>query len=284
MAQRVSPCGWSPDLTVCRGGPCCPDLSTPDNDAIRELASSVAVGILWALTGRRYGACPVIVRPCKPLTCDPLTVVDILYWDQRWLANGNLGVNFGLAPLLIDGQIYNIACGCPTGCCKCRSNCEILLPGPVSEITEIIVDGEIVEPEFYQLYDSQKLVFQTIEDVTFCPGCQDYNKPAGEVGTWTVEYTIGTPVPVELDYAAGLLACEIAKGMVGDATCSLPSRVQHVTRTGVDIDYFDPVAFANAGLTGLPVVDSIIRALNPNRLAQEATCWFPGKHNSRRAT
>lgn len=211
-------------------------------------------------------------------------MVDILYWDQRWLANGNLGVNFGLAPLLIDGQIYNIACGCPTGCCKCRSNCEILLPGPVSEITEIIVDGEIVEPEFYQLYDSQKLVFQTIEDVTFCPGCQDYNKPAGEVGTWTVEYTIGTPVPVELDYAAGLLACEIAKGMVGDATCSLPSRVQHVTRTGVDIDYFDPVAFANAGLTGLPVVDSIIRALNPNRLAQEATCWFPGKHNSRRAT
>lgn len=426
-----SPCGWTPDLSACRTGPCCPDITGDENETIRELALSIASGILWRLTGMRFGCCEVTVRPCKPETCAPQTVNDIIYWDQRLNGMGNLGVSHGTTPLLIDGAMYNISCGCPSGCCTCKADCEFPLPGPVCSIKDIVVGDIHLGLNMYSVYDSRRVVFRNVgvqaviqtdtvplpaeitqvtafpltpsgcgvsldsvgsgyqfeltignqQDVQFvveipvgnfatelsffqpqgfdwivldggnptithptnskiivgpatipdtnvrlliraprgdtsgvrsiviqqdgpgnpvrlcevqysdyslgegyCPPCQDYNKPLGEDGTWGVTYSIGTPVPPELEFAAGILACEIAKSMVGDASCGLPSRVQHVTRQGVDIDMFDPIAFANAGLTGLPIVDTIIRALNPRQLAQQSTVWYPGSHNVRRET
>lgn len=60
------------------GGPCAPwvtagelDCSTVD-EAIREEAVVVATELLWALSGRRYGAsCPTTIRPCLRSHCGP---------------------------------------------------------------------------------------------------------------------------------------------------------------------------------------------------------------------
>lgn len=281
MSTRQEPCGWTPDVSACRSGPCCPDVDAPANATVKAIAEQLATNLLWRLTGMRFGCCEIKVRPCKPRTCDPLTLVDIIYFDQRRFGQGstNLGV-FNFSPTLIDGQVFNIACGCPTGCCTCHSTCEVRLPGPVCSITSVQIGADIVPPSAYQLYSDGTLVFLDGEN---CPPCQDYNKDLGEVGTWSVTYTIGEPVPDELNFAAGLYACELAKSILGEA-CALPQRVQSVARQGMQIAFVDPIILAEAGLTGIPIVDQIIRAFNPSKLAQASYVWSPDLPKVRRET
>lgn len=281
MAVRTSPCGWEPDFTGCRSGPCCPDVVNPENAVVLALAVKIANGILWRLTGLQFGCCEITVRPCLPETCDATNLNDLIYWDSKLASrgSGNLGV-LSYFPTLVDGNVYNIACGCPMGCCSCKPNCSYQLPGPVCEITEVRVNGAILAAESWKVYDNATLVF--LDDN--CPGCQNYDMPDTADGTWSVTYTLGTPVPDEVNYAAGLFACEIAKGMIGDKSCALPDRVMAVARQGVDIQFFDPIAFTNEGLTGLPLVDTIIRSVNPWKMKQAPRVWSPDIGVTRRET
>lgn len=281
MATRVAPCGWEPTFEGCRTGPCCPDITDPDNAAIKTLATALASNILWRLTGMQFGSCDLVVRPCRPETCKPTNLNDIVYWDSKLASRGSgtLGV-LSYFPTLVGGQVYNIACGCPMGCCTCRPGCTFVLPGPVDTVTEVVVDGVTLdEGTDYLIYDNATLAFIN----GTCPSCQNFDLANGEVGTWSVAYSLGVPVPVELNYAAGVFACELAKSMLGQA-CALPDRVQAVSRPGVDIAFFDPIAFTNEGLTGLPVVDAVIRALNPYRLTCGPRVWSPDLAVTRRET
>lgn len=283
MAMREAPCGWVPDFTGCSSGPCCPDVDAPENAAFKALAGNLASSILWALTGRRFGCCEITVRPCKPLTCDPISLVDVIYWDSTRGAGPGFGNNMGVMsyfPTLVGGEVFNIACGCPIGCCKCRSSCEVRLPGPVCEISAVQVGAVVLTAADYQAYNHDILVFYG----DTCPPCQNYDLPLGAEGTWSVTYTIGEPVPIELAWAAGQFACELAKSMAGDKSCGLPTRVQNIARQGVDIALFDPTEFANQGLTGIPLVDLIIRELNPYRMAQASYVWSPDLPKIRRET
>lgn len=285
MSPRVVPCGWVPDLQFCAAGPCCPDVNGAGNEAVAQIASDTAVALLWALTGRQFGCCPVTVRPCKPQSCKDLSLSDIIFFeaDRRALGGSNMGV-LSYFPTLVDGAVFNIACGCARGCCKCRSDCEVLLPGPVCTITEVEVDGVVRDPSTYALFDHHKLVFLAdAEGETNCPPCQNYNLPLGEVGTWSVTYTIGRPVPPGGEVAAGMLACEIGKMLIGQE-CALPARVQNVSRRGIDVAFADPFELADAGLTGIPFVDLFIRTWNPDRLKGRTIVWSPDLDIVRRET
>lgn len=282
MAPRSAPCGWTADLTYCVGGPCCADAASFSPE-LAAVASDVATMTLWALTGRRFGCCPIVVRPCKPQSAcgDTIPLPELIYYfDRAGRGLDNLGVTFGFVPLLEDGAVFNIACGCK-GRCTCKADCEVFLPGPVCEITDVIIEGAPVPPGNYKLYDGNKLVFLAGQA---CPPCQDYNQPLGQPGTWSVSYSIGEPLPPGAEVMAGLYACEIARGIVQDGACQLPSRVQHIARQGVDIAFVDPFALTEAGLTGLPVVDAWIRALNPYKQAQPSRVWSPDIPVIRRET
>ena len=185
----------------------------------------------------QFGTCEITVRPCKPKTCDPITLSQLIYWDSRaYLQFGPGAYNLGVLsffPTLIDGQVFNIQCGCPSGCCTCESDCEVKLPGPIASISNVTVDGVVLDPSWYRVVDGNTLVFNHIlvtdseysaaiatenqlgaleaENVdsaspartfvpdlvteakfaSYCPSCQDYNLPAGEIGTWTVTYWPG---------------------------------------------------------------------------------------------
>lgn len=285
MAQQISPCGWVPDAP-CPSGPCCPDVDDPVNAAIKARAESLAAAILWRLTAMQFGCCTLTVRPCKPLTCDPLTLSQIIYWDQRGFGRYNLGV-MSYFPTLIDGAIFNISCGCEINCCTCRGSCEVKLPGPICSVASVTVDGNLVAPANYQVYDNSTLVFTTDPLnplIDACPPCQNYDLPLGEIGTWSVTYSIGTPVPDELNFAAGLYACQIALAMVGDKACTLPSRVASVTRQGVTETFFDPILLTENGLVGIPLVDQIVAALNPYGMKQSSRVWYPGMPRTRQET
>lgn len=280
------PCGWTP--TPIPGGPCCSDAAT--DPAIVTQANAIATAVIFALTGRQYGACPVTVRPCLPQTCPPMQLSRLIYWDSRasrGYNNGNLGV-LSFVPTLLNGQVYNLNCGlCPTNCCTCEPSCRVLLPGPIQSITNVTKDGVVVAPANYTVYNGNELAFITDPlnpSIAACPGCQNYDLPLGQVGTWSVTYNIGTPVPNEANFAAGLYALEVAKSLLGDKSCGLPERVQAVTRQGISTVYFDPTKLLNMGLTGLTMVDQLVAVMNPGRLTEASRVWYPGKHNVRRET
>jgi hypothetical protein len=267
---RQTPCGWEPNLIGCTTGPCC-EGSEDFDPALLELVEDVSATLIWALTGRRFGLCPYTVRPCKPQTCETISLAEDILYFNRWNRE-TMGVSVGdFSPILLEGKVYNIACGCPQGCCKCRSSCEVWLPGPVNSIVSVTNGGILVEPENYQLYSDSKLVFYNGQ----CPDCQDYDKPLGEPGTWSVTYLKGEPVPDILNLAAGMYACELGRALSGDKSCKIPSRVQNIARQGINEAFADPFLLAENLLTGVPEIDLFIKAMNPYQMAQPPRVWSP---------
>lgn len=217
---------------------------TPTSKAIYEQA---AVEYLWNWTGRGYGLCPVTVRPCRS-ECSlgmphPLDPVGPWMWG----------------PVLLAGQWYNLACGICGDLCSCVGTPQALrLPGPIDSITQILIDGQALAQAAYRVDNGWVLVRQ---DGDGWPSCQDMSLPAGEVGTWSIEYVKGTPVPLGGQVAAGVLAIELAKFACRDSTCQLPRRVQSVTRQGVTVAILDSFDDVDKGRTGVWLVDSWVASV-----------------------
>ena len=239
-----APCGWTIDTT------CVPDWATYTNTQ-RDRAMAWATQILWALTGRRFGTCEVTVRPCGS-TCN---------FYGGWMSYPVIGDGVGtvFAPFIRDGSWFN--CGC-AGACSCDARCSVYLPGPVSSITEVIVDGIVIPETSYRVDNRSRLVRI---DGECWPECQNMNLESPEEGTFQVTYGRGTPLPLSGQIAAGLLAGEFIKACAG-GDCRLPSNLSSLARQGIEVTMIDPTDVLDAGLTGVPNVDLWIRSVNPGKL------------------
>lgn len=239
-----APCGWTIDTTCIPGW----DTATADQ---RDRATSWSTYILWALTGRRFGACEVTVRPCGqgckfyggwmtyPVTADGIGTV--------W------------APFIQDGVWFN--CGCRGGC-RCKPRCSVWLPGPVAGIVSVTVDGVLIDPSMYRVDNRSHLVGVNGQ----CwPDCQNLDLDSPDEGTFEVTYLRGTPLPVAGQIAAGKLAGQFIAACQA-ADCELPQNVQSIVRQGVSIEMIDPTDVLTNGLTGIAEVDLFIRAVNPRGL------------------
>ena len=220
--------------------------------ALREKAQEYATGLLWALSGRRFGTSLLTVRPC-PRDRD------------GYRAGGVL-----LRPLGFASSWALAGCGC-SGACGCDGGQELCLPGPVAEVVAVHVDGQEVPAGGWRLYDRQLLV----RTGGLWPRRQDLALPLTAPGTWGVTYRRGTPVPVAGQIAAGALAAEFVKAWQRDSTCRLSRKVQSATRQGVSVTLVDPGQFIDQGLTGLYEVDLWLRAVNPARVSQPSSTWSP---------
>lgn len=257
---------------------CCPELQitpeTPaDQVAIIEQSKRIAVALLNSFTGRQFGLCPRIVRPCRDTCTQPV--------GTEW-------VDGQLRPTLYSGVWINDTCGqCRSGC-SCSAISEVTLPGPVYSIVEIRIDGQVLSPLDYRVDNRRKLVAQG--DFQW-PTCQNMSLPAGDVGTWTVEYQRGLPVPEAGRWASGLLACEFIK-LCNPATageCRLPDNVRSVAREGVTLE-LEPFIVGGAdgpvefGRTGIPEVDLWIQSVNPYKLRSRSRVYSPDRPPPRRTT
>lgn len=251
------PCWPRPDTS------CCSDLDTTgkteEQVALIERMLHVSTEIMWRLSGKKYGACPVTVRPCKD-DCGS-SRQGYTWWNGiRWM------------PYLDNGVWFNDPCSiCKTGC-SCSELCEITLPGPVDSIVSVMVDGITVPPEQYRVDDGRKLV--RLGDDCW-PTCQDMNKPTTEVGTMAVTYRKGEAVPQGGLWAAGLLACQLIKACSAAADCALPSNAQRIVREGVTLD-LDPLLIDATGFrTGIAEVDLWLSAVNPYRSTEPSVIMSP---------
>lgn len=89
-------CSWPTDrscLTV-------PDDGDEVGMAQLEAAENLAVQVLWALSGRQYGVCPVIARPCPqgyPYPYGYLIGGPLVVWDGANWRNVLCGCGHGAA-------------------------------------------------------------------------------------------------------------------------------------------------------------------------------------------
>lgn len=256
MAIQVGPCeAWPTEL-------CCeiPDGVDP---ADVDRWTLVASQILWALSGRRWGPCPVTVRPCRRSCLDsgPFNMVS---WGTvgRWIPY--IGV---------DGQWRNASiCGCRSDC-SCSELCEVYLPGPVFDVVSVNVDGDVLVPEAYRVDAPGRLVRT---DGECWPDCQDMAAPPGDPDTFTVTYRWGLPLNEAAVAAVSELVCHLLRGCnPGTCGCKINRNLTRVSRQGMEMELPDPITLYSQGRTGLPLVDLWLSVVNPHGLASPSRAYSP---------
>lgn len=242
------PCsGWSPIWGAC-------DLTTL-SPAVTGAAVQAASEILWGLSGRQFGICQLVVRPCRR-EC----------YGMSWTSLGSSWWQYGTypRPLFYNGVWYNLVCGngCDSGC-SCSPLSEALLPEPVTSIVEVKIDGVVLAPSAYRVDDYRKLVRV---DGGQWPLCNNLNLDDTQVGTWSVTVQFGQPVPTMGQLALGELACQFAHIINGNDECELPNPVQQLVRQGVTMNFLDPNKVFPDGKVGLYLSDLFLGVVNPHGL------------------
>lgn len=179
----------------------------PDaDDSMRD--SSVQAALRWFhdATCHRYpGICTATVRPDDTYNCTPT--------GQYSQNNDMLDLQAGIGDY------------------------------PIRSITEIVVDGEVIDPAFYQLINQRWLVARKIDDVDDSPlipwPTQWLRKAPGSIGTWYVTVTYGREAPPLLIQAAAHLGCELWKQTL-QLECEIPDGATSITREGVTISFPQP--------------------------------------------
>lgn len=248
MAVRTTPCTWFCDYSDCT------DLSALEDSGDYEMFEAMATEYLWNWTGRKFGLCEVSVRPCREDCTEG--------WSSFWGWGPIPGAYPGGAPwrpVVISGRWYNLGCRRCGDQCGCGHLEQIKLPGPISSVEAITIDGETMPSGSYRVDDGKFLVRL---DGGSWPLCQDLSVSPTEEDTWEITYKRGVPVPSGGNVAAGVLALELAKAACNDKSCQLPQRVQSITRQGVTIAMLDAFDDIEKGHTGIWLIDSWLSSMN----------------------
>lgn len=216
----------------------------------RNAAENLAVHVLWALTGRQFGATPTVVRPCPtPSSLCGAWGLGRIDWQ---IMETDLGA-WHASP-----------CACGSSGCTVSGPRVIHLPGPVAEIVTVTIEGAVLPDTDYQLEGDALYRIGGIWPA------QDLGKPLGETGTWAVEYQRGLSAPADAGAMTGLLAKEFLAAC-GEGKCRLPRNVTGVTRQGVSFQVYNPQQIYANGKTGLSEVDLWLSAINPAALTMAPT-------------
>jgi hypothetical protein len=248
----VGPCNWNLN-------PTCPDFTTATATQ-QQAALDLATWLLWAWSGRVFGVCETTVRPCFQPPNRATTY-----------RGHDTGAGMAYWPGLIAGQWTSGPCGCGSPSCICTSRAEVPLPGPVYSITEVRIDGVIVDPDGYRVKNNRWL---RRVDGNDWPQTQDLNADDDEAGAFVVTYLKGIPLSDAGRVAAEAYVCELVRGMAGQV-CGIPERAVSVARQGIDIQLLDEAQFVTEGLTGVPLVDRWILSVNPNRVTAPPRLYNP---------
>lgn len=218
-----------------------------DDDA-RLRVHGLARLALNSLTAGMVANCPVTVRPCSPTYAAAAS-----YW--HW------GGMTWISPL--DSAAWLNACGCVYAC-RCQSRKVLDLNGPVAEVIEVVENGVVLAEDAYVLEANRRLRKVTGEWLT----TQDMDKPLTEDETFGITYRPGFSLGVVGEGVLGQLVHEFAKAACG-VKCKLPTGVSTLVRQGVTMQ-LNRGLFAD-GMTGIPEVDTYVRALNPHLIKRVPT-------------
>lgn len=266
MPIQTGPCqAWPTEL-------CCETEGIEEADVARW--TLIASQILWGLSGRRWGPCPITVRPCRR-SC----LASMPSYAVQWQSAGPW------IPYIDQYGVWRNAsvCGCRSDC-SCTELCEVYLPGPVYDVTEVQVDGVVLPAGAYRV-DAAGLLVRT--DGNCWPDCQDMAAPAGSDNTFFVTYRYGLQLDAAAIAAVSELTCHLLKGCTGGSgSCGCKSRqnMTRLSRQGVDYEWADPTLIYSEGRTGLPFADLWLATVNPYRLTSPSRVYSPDFKRPRTTT
>lgn len=268
-------------MTAVTKGPCSLWVTAEDviaecdlesSDTVKaEQAAQAASELLYELSGEQFtGECEEVVRPCR-VGCGCS-----FSWNGvgpgpgwYWSAWGLLGWGWGY-----DGA---------ADLCGCGAVSQVLIPGyPVTGVTEVRINDEVVDPWKYEVRDNMWLVRLSDnddpEDRAFWPACQDMSQPLPEDGTWSVTATFGQAPPMLGQLAAKQLACEIILFLT-TGECDIPATATQINRQGLTIERVPFIAWGigsdGTWGTGLQLVDAFLSAYNPIGMVRRPSVWSP---------
>lgn len=250
---------WATPEDVC--APC--DGYDFDQDLL-ERSLQVATDVLYVLSGRQFpGICTETLRPCADRTHRYRTTDPGLsspYTGPVWASGFGARWWTGCSHRDVD------RCGCS------RLHALSLGVSPITEVTEVRVDGVVLDESAYRVDNDRELIRL---DGDAWPSCQDLTLPDDEGFAVTVSY--GVDPPTAGVQAAAALGCEIALSCdpetAGD--CSLPKRVTSITRQGLQMVVLDPFEFLEEGKTGVYAADLFLKAYNPHKLQRRPSVMSP---------
>lgn len=233
--MRSVPCEWPLSAAVD-----CPEIGD-SGDLLA--AKAAAVSLLWNWTGRKFGVCPVSIVP--------MLDEELIRSTYRGQAEQRVGRAASAVwhPVMVRGEIWNLGVD-DSGY---RHRTAMRLPPPIHTVTEIRINGGVLDPSAYRVDNANRVV--RIDGGRW-PARQNYTDPTIEV-----EYLRGLEVPPAGQVAAAVLACEMAKALASRGDCKLPERIQTITREGVTMGFVDPFDGLERGQTGLWLVDSWVASV-----------------------
>jgi hypothetical protein len=156
-----------------------------------------------------------------------------------------------------------------------QDSSECVLQGIVRKINQVMVDGVVLDPSLYTVYDDRRLVRlidPTGQSSGAWPWEQNLGLPLTQSGTWAVDYEWGTHPPPSGEMACAELTIELAKAFGGDDETRFNPRVLQVTTEGISMQTANALQYIQQRLSGLPLVDIFLKSYNPdgNRRQQSA--------------
>lgn len=238
----LGPCSMWADINEI--GTCCPVVTEGVDPfvliATLTSAMTAASEVLYLASGKQFaGACQRTVYPSQGECVCGIQILSRGYVIQQ------------------DGFFNNC--------------CSVKLPGTVREVTEVTVDGDVVDPDAYEVRERRHLVRI---DGSHWPCCQQECAPR----SFAVTYVYGKTPPQIGANAALALACEIYKScpISGSADCALPTGVTRVTRQGITIERtFMQQDAHGVWRTGIAAVDLFLNTVNPAGISRRGTVWSP---------
>lgn len=187
--------------------------------------------LLYTLSGRKYGG----IRS----TTESYT--------------SNFATSLVLRPQVISGNVFNLPVNTPA-----MRNL-YLRETPVHSIASITQSGVTFDPATYSLRNNRYVV-----RANGIPWALD---PINEL---VVQYSYGLNPPESGKRAAIRLANEFILLYSGSPDCSLPERIQSVTRQGISYTLVDPQDFLREGKIGIPEIDLFLASTNPSGAKNKA--------------
>lgn len=240
--------------------------TTPDLLGVARAEESVdlmsvcitASQILYILSGRKYGVRTETLRPVAGQNnCGWGNLARVPYISADWLWR------------------YRSNEGAPE---------YLQLKSPVQQLSNVKVDGVILDPNAYQLYDNRTLVrmHDPVSGQTLrWPIYQRLDLPDTEVGTFSVSYSFGQVVPEGGKLAAQVFATELSR-YINREPSALPDRTVSVSRQGITTAV-DPTPFLKGG-TGLFFVDNWVKTVNPHASRRRPSITSPDSIMNARPT
>lgn len=192
------------------------DTGGVDPDIV-EMAESLAVQLLRAMSGFRVGRCEFTesFRPSGSGHCGSPYKDGRGFWHNDGRASGG-------------------------SCCRV-----LLSHRPVSSVVQVVDGGSVLDASLYRLEGS----WLRRRDACWAavPPCDDPDL--------IVTYQAGAPFPAGTGSAVGEVAWEYAIALQGDQ-CRLPSRATSIQRQGVTVTLDSIDSFVKRGRLGLPIADA----------------------------